>query len=83
MKCDIKVVNRLKRVEGQMRGVISMMEKELSCTDIITQLKAIRSSIDRTINVLATNNLIEIIESTNNVKLDNIEEALNLIIKNT
>ena len=36
------VLNRLKRAEGQIRGVQKMIEEEKECIDIITQLSAVR-----------------------------------------
>lgn len=40
-----KVVNRLKRVEGQVRGLVQMVESEKYCVDILTQIKAARSAL--------------------------------------
>ncbi|EQC42961.1 metal-sensitive transcriptional repressor [Bacteriovorax sp. BSW11_IV] len=40
-----KVVNRLKRVEGQVRGLVQMVEGEKYCMDILTQIKAARSAL--------------------------------------
>lgn len=42
---DIK--NRLKRIEGQVRGVLKMMEDGKECVDVINQLSAIKSAVDR------------------------------------
>lgn len=81
MKCDRAILNRIKRTQGQMQGVLHMMENETTCVDIVTQLKAIRSSIDKTIAVLTTHNLIQTIESHNSIKLENIDDAVNLIVK--
>lgn len=81
MKCDIKVIHRIKRLTGQMNGIITMMEKEASCEDLLTQLKAVRSSIDRTISLLATTNLIESIEQRNQIKVDHVEDAIQLVMK--
>ncbi|MFA7560835.1 MAG: metal-sensing transcriptional repressor [Candidatus Izemoplasmatales bacterium] len=81
MKCDSNLKNRIKRAQGQMSGVLNMMENESTCMDILTQLKAIRSSIDNAIGILTTSNLIQMIEETNAVKLNNIEDAVNLVIK--
>lgn len=81
MKCDSKLINRLKRTQGQMQGVISMMEEEKTCVDILTQLKAVRSSIDKTIGILTTQNLIQTIEEDFNIKLTNIHDAVDLIVK--
>jgi DNA-binding FrmR family transcriptional regulator len=40
------LVARLRRIEGQIRGITRMLESERSCEDIVTQLMAVRSSID-------------------------------------
>ncbi|MDA0351583.1 MAG: metal-sensitive transcriptional regulator [Chloroflexi bacterium] len=37
---------RLRRIEGQVRGISKMLEDRRSCEDLITQLMAVRSSID-------------------------------------
>jgi DNA-binding FrmR family transcriptional regulator len=42
-----EVVLRLKRIEGQIRGVQHMVEDGRQCGDILTQLLAIRSSLDQ------------------------------------
>jgi DNA-binding FrmR family transcriptional regulator len=81
MKCDSSLKNRLKRAQGQMTGVLNMMENESACVDLLTQLKAIRSSIDMAIGILTTSNLIQLIEEKNNVSLANIDDAINLVIK--
>jgi DNA-binding FrmR family transcriptional regulator len=64
-----------------MQGVLTMMETENSCIDLVTQLKAIRSSIDTIIGILTTHNLIQEIELKNDIKLDNLDEAINLVVK--
>lgn len=42
-----KVLNRLARVEGQVRGVQRMVEEDAYCTDILTQISAITTALDR------------------------------------
>lgn len=81
MKCDNSLKNRIKRAQGQMQGVLTMMENDKACMDILTQLKAIRSSIDKSIGLLTTQNLIETIEHDLQIKLMNIDDAVDLIIK--
>ena len=41
------VVNRLKRVEGQIRGVLGMIEKQATCDSIAQQLAAARKALDK------------------------------------
>lgn len=38
---------RLKRIEGQARGVIRMMDENKNCEDVIHQLSAIRSAVEK------------------------------------
>jgi len=40
-----KCLNRLKRIEGQVRGVGGMIEEGRYCIDLLTQLSAIKSAI--------------------------------------
>lgn len=41
------VVVRLKRAQGQLGGVIQMIESERDCKDVITQLAAVSRALDR------------------------------------
>ncbi len=81
MQCDVQLINRLKRAQGQMQGVLKMMNEDASCEDLLTQLKAIRSSIEKAIGLLTTHNLVQTIEAQHQIKLEDIEEAIALIVK--
>lgn len=49
------VVKRLRRAEGQIRGVIAMIEDGRDCTDVVTQLAAVSRALDRAgFRVIAT-----------------------------
>jgi CsoR family transcriptional regulator, copper-sensing transcriptional repressor len=39
------ILNRISRVEGQLKGIRRMIEEERECVDIITQITAIRAAI--------------------------------------
>jgi len=41
------LLNRLKRVEGQVRGVARMIEDDKYCIDILTQISAVESAMDK------------------------------------
>jgi DNA-binding FrmR family transcriptional regulator len=63
LKTDKKdILNRLKRAEGQLRGIQKMIEEEQECIDIVTQLTAVRSSINRTIGIVIGNKINQVIE---------------------
>ncbi len=40
------LINRLSRIEGQVRGVRRMVENEVYCIDILTQVSAIQSALN-------------------------------------
>lgn len=78
------IKNRLKRVEGQVRGVLRMMEEEKECKELITQLTAIRSAVDKSIAVIVANNLEQcMLENQANGKDSKklVEEAVQLLVK--
>lgn len=41
-----KLISRLNRIEGQVRGIRSMVEDERYCVDILTQVSAIQSALN-------------------------------------
>ncbi|MFF2592028.1 metal-sensitive transcriptional regulator [Priestia megaterium] len=57
MEYNQQVKNRLRRIEGQLKGALSMMEQGKDCRDVVTQLSAARSAIDRTMGVIVSSNL--------------------------
>jgi DNA-binding FrmR family transcriptional regulator len=42
-----KLVNRLRRIEGQVRGVERMVDEDRYCIDVITQISAIQAALDK------------------------------------
>lgn len=80
------IVKRLRRIEGQVRGVLRMMDEGKNCKDVVVQMTAIRSAIDRAIAVIVCDNLercireeIEQGESGDTGKL--VLEAIDLLVK--
>ena len=41
-----KLVNRLNRIEGQIRGIKGMLEKDAYCTDILIQVSAVNAALN-------------------------------------
>lgn len=80
MKCNTELLHRMKRLHGQMNGILNMMEKQDSCQDLVTQLKAIRVNLDKTISLVTTENLQQImVDNPENKKA--IRDAMDLIVK--
>lgn len=84
MEYGENIKHRLKRVEGQIRGVLSMIEAEKDCKEVVSQLSAIRSAVDKAIAVIVADNLAncireEITEGKDTTKI--VNEAITLLVK--
>lgn len=64
MKRDKKpaLLNRLNRVEGQVRGISRMVEEDRYCIDILTQLQAVRAALAKVETELLRDHLGHCIE---------------------
>ncbi|MDQ0214736.1 DNA-binding FrmR family transcriptional regulator [Oikeobacillus pervagus] len=84
MKYNREIKNRLSRLEGQVRGVIKMMEEDKQCKDVVTQLSAIRSAVDRALGLIVAKNLESCIREANEQGQNTeeaIQEAVNMLVK--
>lgn len=51
------LINRLSRIEGQIRGIRGMIENDAYCVDVLTQVQAARSSLNSFSKVLLANHV--------------------------
>lgn len=56
---DARVRDRLSRAEGQLRGIVRMLDDGRECADVVTQLMAVRSAVDKAAAELITAHLDE------------------------
>lgn len=79
------LMNRLKRIEGQVRGVEGMVETGAYCTDILMQVSAITSALNSFNKVLLGNHLrtcvAENIRSGNDEIIDELVSTLQKLMK--
>jgi DNA-binding FrmR family transcriptional regulator len=78
MEYGDQIKNRAKRIEGQVRGILRMMEENKDCKEVITQLSAVRTAIDRTIGVIVSSNLVECVQKANT----HGEKSMEKLVKN-
>ena len=75
-------INRLSRLEGQIRGISKMIEEDRACTDVVTQLSAVKAGIDKVITLMVTENLLHCVAEENaDDQKERVEAALKLIFK--
>ena len=77
-------ITRLKRSEGQLRGIQKMIEEDRDCADIVTQLTAVKASVERVIEMIITENLTECINQPLDdpeAQKERLEKAIRYLIK--
>ncbi|ERN54716.1 metal-sensitive transcriptional regulator [Alkalihalophilus marmarensis] len=76
--------NRLKRIEGQVRGILRLMEEEKDCKNVIIQMSAVKSATDRAMAYIIAKNMQQCIidEVEKGEQADQVvEEAIQLLVK--
>lgn len=54
-----KVVNRLSRIEGHIRGIKNMVQSDRSCPDVLVQVAAVRGALDGVARLILDEHLSE------------------------
>jgi DNA-binding FrmR family transcriptional regulator len=79
------LLNRLNRIEGQIRGVKGMVESNAYCLDIITQVSAINSALNSFNKVLLSDHIktcvVNDIRQGNDEKLQELVNTLQKVMK--
>ena len=79
------LANRLSRIEGQIRGIRGMLERDAYCIDIITQVSAVSSALSAFNKELLSNHIstcvLDGVKGGDEEKLSELIETLNRIIK--
>lgn len=83
IKNDIQL--RLKRIEGQVKGLQRMLDEEKCCSDILVQVAAVRAAINK-VGILifeehSRSCLKEALPAENKEAFDNLIEVLNRFVK--
>lgn len=79
------ILIRLKRIEGQVKGLQRMLEEEKCCSDILIQVAAVRAAINK-VGILIFEEhsktcLKDALQSDSDVALDDLIDVLNRFIK--
>ena len=79
------LISRLNRIEGQIRGIRGMVEKDAYCIDIITQASAAGSALNSFSKELLGDHIkscvAEDVRNGNNEKLDELVKTLQKLMK--
>ena len=79
------LVNRLNRIEGQIRGIRGMVEKDAYCTDVLVQVEAVKAAMNSFTKVLLSNHIkscvIEDIKAGKEETVDELVATLQKLMK--
>ncbi len=73
-KEEKELINRLNRIEGQVRGLRSMVQEERYCPDILVQVSAVQSALNGFCKLLLSNHIKSCV--VEDIKNGNEEEAV-------
>ena len=79
----VKILHRLKKIEGQIRGIQSMITENRSCSDILIQVSAVKAALNRINKLLLEEKVYSCLNSSNNLYIyqNTLDEIIELIIK--
>lgn len=71
------LINRLNRIQGQLRGITGMVENNVYCVDILTQVASVQSALRGFCTELLSNHIKTcVVEDIRNDKQESIDELL-------
>jgi DNA-binding FrmR family transcriptional regulator len=79
-----EIKKRLRRIEGQVRGVLRLMEEGQSCKDVVSQLSAVRNASDKAIAQIVAENLQQCLLEEQAAGKDTsklVQQAVELLVK--
>jgi DNA-binding FrmR family transcriptional regulator len=82
-----ELLNRLKKIEGQVKGIQRMIEEDKCCTDVMMQVSAIRSAINKVGGMMIEKYVMECMQSGLRTSLqkseidDNVKDVIDTIVK--
>lgn len=79
------LINRLSRIEGQVRGIKNMVEKNAYCVDILTQVAAVNAALNSFNKVLLANHIktcvADDIRAGNDEVIDELVQTLQKLMR--
>jgi len=75
--------NRLRRADGQLQGILKMVDDGRECQDILTQLAAVRAGVERMMGVVVAENVKQCVaeDQLTDEQQVALQNALDLVVK--
>ncbi|WP_310567916.1 metal-sensitive transcriptional regulator [Hydrogenophaga sp.] len=75
------VINRLKRIEGQVRGLIDMVETGRPCEDVAQQMSAARKAMDKAFYRMMACSVMEAVSDSEGDPMREVERSTRILEK--
>lgn len=76
-----KITSRLKRSRGQLEAVMRMMDEGKPCDEILMQLSAVKSSVDKAMKLVIAQNIRKNSNCKDEQQLEELQKSLDLMLK--
>jgi DNA-binding FrmR family transcriptional regulator len=81
-----RIVNRLSRIEGHIRGIKTMVQQSSPCPDVLLQIAAVRGALDRVAQIVLYEHLSECVtraaqEGNIEVEIEQLKAALDRFLR--
>lgn len=78
-----KIQTRLKKIEGQVRGVQKMIDKQASCSEVLIQIAAIKSAVNKVGTIIFEKHAQECLNNSFDgyEQSESVEELMKILTK--
>ena len=74
---DKAIINRINRLQGQINGALKMIEEGKGCREVVMQLSAAKSALNRTMNIIVSENLVQCVKES----MDSSDDDTDVLVK--
>ncbi|WP_125566463.1 metal-sensing transcriptional repressor [Companilactobacillus insicii] len=76
-----RITSQIKRSRGQLDGILHMMEDGRPCDDILVQLSAVKSGVDKAMKLVIAQNIRKNVNCVDEQQLKDLQSSLDLMLK--
>ncbi|KRK64808.1 hypothetical protein FC72_GL001862 [Companilactobacillus tucceti DSM 20183] len=76
-----KITSQIKRSRGQLDGILRMMDNGRPCDEVLVQLSAVKSGVDKAIKQVIAQNIRKNVNCVNEQQLTDLQTSLELLLK--
>ncbi|WP_125589124.1 metal-sensing transcriptional repressor [Companilactobacillus jidongensis] len=76
-----RITSQIKRSRGQLDGILHMMEEGRPCDDVLVQLSAVKSGVDKAMKLVIAQNIRKNVNCVDEQQLKDLQDSLDLMLK--